>query len=104
MQAGLLDTYQQPGAEPAVAGLGALRASWSPSYLRAVLHRASSRRPRARSGLGSKWTLYGLVYSLAMVVGGVVLPAPPRQQPLPAHPHASVVVLSRSCWPSRCPS
>ena len=69
MQAGLLDTYQHPAQSrkwPAWVVSAVLVAS----YL--VLYFTEWLEPPARAvGLGSKWTLYGLVYSLAMIIGGV---------------------------------
>jgi ferredoxin-type protein NapH len=68
MQAGLLDTYHRPvrrrGASAwALAAL--LCASYLLLYFTDVLE-----RPAQALGLGSKWTLYGLAYTVAMVAGG----------------------------------
>jgi polyferredoxin len=68
MQAGLVDTYAHPvrrRAGVAWALSGALMGFYLLLYFTEVLEPAAS-----RLGLGSKWTLYGLVYTLAMVVGG----------------------------------
>ena len=68
MQAGLLATYQSPIRNrqwPAWVLSAALVASYLTLYFTDVLE-----APARALGVGSKWTLYGLVYSLAMVAGG----------------------------------
>ena len=69
MQAGLLDTYRRP-----LLTRGAL--AWALSALLAafylVLYFTEALTPVARAaGLGDKWTLYGFLYTVAMVAGGV---------------------------------
>ncbi len=99
MQAGLLEHLPSiPVSEPAGRGVGRFRCcSWpstSSSTSAATLPAASAIHidvfeTLARgAGLDNKWTLYGILYTLAMVAGGVLLPEAPRQQPLPADPHA----------------
>ena len=68
MQAGLLDTYRNPIQSrkwPAWVLSAVLVVSYLVLYFTDVLE-----APARALRLGSKWTLYGLVYSLAMVVGG----------------------------------
>jgi len=68
MQAGLLSTYQNPLQSrqwPAWILSALLMASYLVLYFTDLLE-----APARALALGSKWTLYGLVYSLAMVVGG----------------------------------
>ena len=68
MQAGLLDTYHHPVQSrrwPAWLLSAVLVAVYLVLYFTDVLE-----APARALRLGSKWTLYGLVYSLAMVVGG----------------------------------
>ena len=68
MQAGLLDTYHAD----------VRRRGWTAWALAALLSGAYVvvyftdwlEAPARAAGLGSKWTLYGLVYTLAMVAGG----------------------------------
>ncbi len=68
MQAGLLDTYRHP-VQSRQWHAWALSALILASYL--VLYFTDVLEAPARAlRLGSKWTLYGLVYSLAMVIGG----------------------------------
>ena len=65
MQAGLLATYQSPIRNrqwPAWVLSAALVASYLTLYFTDDLE-----APARALGVGSKWTLYGLVYSLAMV-------------------------------------
>jgi polyferredoxin len=69
MQAGLLDTYRQP-----LRTRGAL--AWALSALLAAFYLAvyftDVLTPVARAaGLVDKWTLYGFLYTVAMVAGGV---------------------------------
>jgi polyferredoxin len=69
MQAGLLDTFHHPVQSrrwPAWALSALILASYLVLYFTEILE-----APARALHLGSKWTLYGLVYSLAMVVGGV---------------------------------
>jgi polyferredoxin len=68
MQAGLLDTYHAPVRRRGLTAW-ALSAILFAAYL--LLYFTEVLTPPAVAlGLGSKWTLYGLVYTLAMVVGG----------------------------------
>jgi polyferredoxin len=78
MQAGLMNTYQHPvsargGAAWVLSAL--LLAAYLLLYFGgnpAVGWQADPLQDLARAvGLGSKWTLYGLVYTLAMVAGGL---------------------------------
>lgn len=78
MQAGLLDTYARPARtrQPVAWGLSALLVV---SYVllyegplpRLGIHVDVFQRAAESVGLRSKWTLYGLVYTLAMLAGGV---------------------------------
>jgi len=68
MQAGLINTYQNPMQNrqwPAWALSAALLLSYLALYFTEFFE-----APARALGLGGKWTLYGLLYSLAMVVGG----------------------------------
>jgi polyferredoxin len=68
MQAGLLDTYHAPVRRRGLTAW-ALSALLFAAYL--LLYFTEVFTPAAVAlGLGSKWTLYGLVYTLAMVIGG----------------------------------
>jgi ferredoxin-type protein NapH len=69
MQAGLLDTYQRPVATRGVLAW-ILSAVLFAFYL--VLYFTEALGPIAQAvGLGDKWTLYGFLYTAAMVAGGV---------------------------------
>jgi len=68
VQAGLMNTYQHPvsNRQPvAWAASAALLGGYLLLYFTEALQ-----RPADLLGLGSKWTLYGLLYTLAMIVGG----------------------------------
>jgi len=69
VQAGLMDTYHRP-----VQGRGAvawiLCAALVAFYL-LVYYTGFFDGPARRLGLGDKWTLYGVLYTLAMVAGGI---------------------------------
>ncbi len=78
MQAGLLDTYRHPlGSRGASAWLlsGLLLAAYVLLYFGGnprVGFAADPLQDLARAlGLASKWTLYGLAYTLAMIAGGL---------------------------------
>jgi polyferredoxin len=78
MQAGLLDTYRRPVAtrQPiAWACSAALAGFYLLLYFGGNPRRGLAADPLQRLAeslhLGSKWTLYGLLYTLAMVAGGV---------------------------------
>src|SRR5207249_4423859 len=69
MQAGLMDTYHRPvQSRRAVAWIlcGALVAFYLLIFYTGFFDPAAR-----RLGLGDKWTLYGVLYTLAMVAGGV---------------------------------
>ena len=68
MQAGLIDTFHRPARTRGLSAW-AISAVLFASYL--LLYFTDVFEGPARAlRLGSKWTLYGLVYSLAMVIGG----------------------------------
>jgi ferredoxin-type protein NapH len=68
MQAGLLDTYHAPVRSRGLTAW-ALSALLFATYLLLYFTEVFT-PPAVALGLGSKWTLYGLVYTLAMVIGG----------------------------------
>ncbi|HET9316713.1 MAG TPA: 4Fe-4S dicluster-binding protein [Vicinamibacteria bacterium] len=69
MQAGLLDTYRRPLLTRGALAW-ALSAALAAFYL--VLYFTEALTPLARAaGFGDKWTLYGFLYTVAMVAGGV---------------------------------
>jgi polyferredoxin len=68
MQAGLLDTYHHPVRSRGLLAW-ALAALLAAAYL-LLYYTEVFEAPARALHLGSKWTLYGLVYTLAMVVGG----------------------------------
>jgi polyferredoxin len=78
MQAGLLNTYRNPASNRALLAwvLSALLFAsyvllyFGPLPALGVRFDAFQRAAEAL-GLGSKWTLYGLLYTLAMVIGGL---------------------------------
>ena len=71
MQAGLLQTYQAPASNRSLLawGLSALLVGF---YL-VLYYTEVLQRPAQALHLGSKWTLYGLLYTIAMVAGGVFM-------------------------------
>src|SRR5260370_15730838 len=78
MQAGLMNTYQHPvSSRQTVAWFlsGLLTVSYLllyPGPIPALGVRWDVFQAGAEAvGLGSKWTLYGLLYTLAMIAGGV---------------------------------
>ncbi len=69
MQAGLMDTYQRPlQKRGAVAWV--LCAALVAFYL-LIYYTDAFEGPARRLGLGDKWTLYGVLYTLAMAAGGL---------------------------------
>jgi polyferredoxin len=71
MQAGLLSTYRDPAGnrQPVAWLLSAVLVSF---YV--ILYFTEVLQPIAEgAGLQSKWTLYGLLYTVAMVAGGIVV-------------------------------
>jgi len=69
VQAGLMDTYRRPlQKRGAVAWV--LCAALVTFYL-LVYYTDAFEGPARRLGLGDKWTLYGVLYTLAMVAGGI---------------------------------
>lgn len=78
MQAGLLSTYRNPASNRAVMAwvlsallfVSYLLLYFGPLPALGVRFDAFQRAAEAL-GLGSKWTLYGLLYTLAMVLGGL---------------------------------
>ncbi len=102
MQAGLMNTYQHPvsNRQP-VAWLcsAVLVVAYVLLYFGGNPYRGFAADPIQRLAEGiagalslpqafhSKWVLYGVVYTLAMVLGGSLRHQAPRQQPLPARSH-----------------
>jgi polyferredoxin len=78
MQAGLMDTYRNPvqsRSGPAWLLSGLLTAAYLLLYVgpmpRLGLHVDVFQVAATALGLGSKWTLYGLLYTVAMIAGGI---------------------------------
>jgi len=110
MQAGLMNTYQHPVADrKLVAWLCslALIVTYVLLYFGGNPYRGFTADPiqdlATAVGLDSKWTLYGLCYSLAMIVGGAFVLRRHGNSPY-QRIRTSVVVLVQVVWPSRCPS